>query len=76
MPKNVKRAKDLTRDELVEIVDKLHLMMYLDDGVEGEEQWDPDQPWDHLAENIGNVIAPMMMLFGMIPDDVTPAVLE
>jgi hypothetical protein len=41
----MRRLSDLTREELVHIVEQVQSLLYLDTGTAGEAFWNPDKNW-------------------------------
>lgn len=74
----MKRPSDLTKTELVKIVNVLHGCLYLDDvGAESEHDlppfaryWNPNKAWD---VGMLETLAEVLQEHDLVPDDVTPA---
>ena len=66
----MRTAMELTRDELVAIVDALQQTLYLDFEADLTKIWNPDKAWD--GADVCDQLAAELARFDLVPDVVTP----
>ena len=62
----MRRPTDLTRKELVHIVEQVQRLLYLDTNAAGEAVWDPDKGWD--SETL-ELVAAALADAGLVPQE-------
>jgi hypothetical protein len=60
----MRRPSDLTREELVHIVEQVQSLLYLDTDPAGEAFWNPDKGWD--SETL-EFVAAVLADAGLVP---------
>lgn len=62
----MKRAQDLSRDELVDVVNDIRAVLYLTVDARGRDVYTPDAEWD--SETIEHVAA-VFERYGLVPQN-------
>lgn len=66
----MRTAQELTRDELVAIVEALQQSLYLDFEADLIKVWNPDKEWD--GADICDQLAAELARFDLVPEIITP----